>query len=157
VRSQGFQLTHWVYWADILEALERATIHQCNLRPWLTSTLGRYSWSTWKGNNPPVQSQTLTYQYTVPVWWPELKNSPTVAHACRKRWLKWVPKLNPKVSSDPCRWGEWHRAKCVFNGASRIPGELSLGWVKAGVCPGRHKSLLLKIFLRATDVRPQLT
>jgi hypothetical protein len=25
------------------------------------------------------------------VWWPGLKNSPTVTHACRKRRLKWVP------------------------------------------------------------------
>jgi hypothetical protein len=27
----------------------------------------------------------------VPVWWPGLRNSPTVTHACRKRRLKWVP------------------------------------------------------------------
>jgi hypothetical protein len=26
-----------------------------------------------------------------PVWWPGLKNSPTVTYACRKRLLKWVP------------------------------------------------------------------
>jgi hypothetical protein len=26
-----------------------------------------------------------------PVWWPGLKNSSTVTHACRKRRLKWVP------------------------------------------------------------------
>jgi hypothetical protein len=26
-----------------------------------------------------------------PVWWPGLKNSLTVTHACRKRRLKWVP------------------------------------------------------------------
>jgi hypothetical protein len=26
-----------------------------------------------------------------PMWWPGLKNSPTVTHACRKRRLKWVP------------------------------------------------------------------
>jgi hypothetical protein len=26
-----------------------------------------------------------------PLWWPGLKNSPTVTHACRKRRLKWVP------------------------------------------------------------------
>jgi hypothetical protein len=26
-----------------------------------------------------------------PVWWPGIKNSPNVAHACRKRRLKWVP------------------------------------------------------------------
>jgi hypothetical protein len=25
------------------------------------------------------------------VWWPGLRNSPTVTHACRKRRLKWVP------------------------------------------------------------------
>jgi hypothetical protein len=25
------------------------------------------------------------------VWWPGLKNSPTVTHTCRKRRLKWVP------------------------------------------------------------------
>jgi hypothetical protein len=25
------------------------------------------------------------------VWWPGLKNSPTVTHACRKRQLKWEP------------------------------------------------------------------
>jgi hypothetical protein len=25
------------------------------------------------------------------VWWPGLKNSPTVTHSCRKRRLKWVP------------------------------------------------------------------
>jgi hypothetical protein len=27
------------------------------------------------------------------VWWPGNKNSPTVTHACRKRWLKWVATL----------------------------------------------------------------
>jgi hypothetical protein len=27
----------------------------------------------------------------LPVWWPGLKNSPTVTHACSKRLLKWVP------------------------------------------------------------------
>jgi hypothetical protein len=25
------------------------------------------------------------------LWWPGLKNSPTVTHACRKRSIKWVP------------------------------------------------------------------
>jgi hypothetical protein len=25
------------------------------------------------------------------MWWPGLKNSPTVTYACRKRRLKWVP------------------------------------------------------------------
>jgi hypothetical protein len=28
-----------------------------------------------------------------PVWWPGLKNSPTVTRACRKRRLKWVPSI----------------------------------------------------------------
>jgi hypothetical protein len=28
---------------------------------------------------------------SIPVWWPGLKNSPTVTHACCKRRLKWVP------------------------------------------------------------------
>jgi hypothetical protein len=28
---------------------------------------------------------------TSPVWWPGLKNSPTVTHACHKRRLKWAP------------------------------------------------------------------
>jgi hypothetical protein len=37
---------------------------------------------------------------------------------------KEAAKLNPKVLGDPCRWSEWHRAKCVSNGASRIPGKL---------------------------------
>jgi hypothetical protein len=27
------------------------------------------------------------------MWWPGLKNSPTVTHACRKRRLKWVPSV----------------------------------------------------------------
>jgi hypothetical protein len=27
----------------------------------------------------------------IPVWWPGLKNSPTVTYSCRKRRLKWVP------------------------------------------------------------------
>jgi hypothetical protein len=31
------------------------------------------------------------YVAMYPVWWPGLKNSPTVSHACRKRRLKWVP------------------------------------------------------------------
>jgi hypothetical protein len=31
------------------------------------------------------------YSQSAPVWWPGLKNSPTVTHACRKRRLKWVP------------------------------------------------------------------
>jgi hypothetical protein len=26
-----------------------------------------------------------------PVWWPGIKNSPNVTHACRKRRLKWGP------------------------------------------------------------------
>ena len=34
---------------------------------------------------------------------------------------KKAAKLNPKVSSDPCRR---HRANCVSNEPSRIPGEL---------------------------------
>jgi hypothetical protein len=34
-------------------------------------------------NNESVKCHT-------PVWWPGLKNSPTVTHACRKRRLKWV-------------------------------------------------------------------
>jgi hypothetical protein len=29
--------------------------------------------------------------FCISVWWPEDKNSPNVAHACRKRRLKWVP------------------------------------------------------------------
>jgi hypothetical protein len=30
------------------------------------------------------------YKLGSPMWWPELEKSPTVAHACRKRRLKWV-------------------------------------------------------------------
>jgi hypothetical protein len=29
--------------------------------------------------------------WTPPVWWPGVKNSPNVVHACRKRRLKWAP------------------------------------------------------------------
>jgi hypothetical protein len=37
--------------------------------------------------------QFFGYQYDEisPVWWPGLKNSPAVTHACRKRRLKRVP------------------------------------------------------------------
>jgi hypothetical protein len=37
--------------------------------------------------------EQITYHYELmsPVWWPGLKNSPTVTHACRKKRLKWVP------------------------------------------------------------------
>jgi hypothetical protein len=33
------------------------------------------------------------HEIIFPVWWPELKNSPTVTHARRKRRLKWVPSV----------------------------------------------------------------
>jgi hypothetical protein len=33
----------------------------------------------------------ISYIMNPPVWWPGLKNSPTVTHAFRKRRLKWVP------------------------------------------------------------------
>jgi hypothetical protein len=34
---------------------------------------------------------SLTLTEGSPVWWPRLKKSPTVTHACCKRRLKWVP------------------------------------------------------------------
>jgi hypothetical protein len=43
-----------------------------------------------------LQAVLATMQFRIlclsprPVWWPRLKNSPTVTHACRKRRLKWV-------------------------------------------------------------------
>jgi hypothetical protein len=39
-----------------------------------------------------------------PVWWPGLKNSPTVTHACRKRRLKWVPSAWG-IAGPPCLRG----------------------------------------------------
>jgi hypothetical protein len=40
----------------------------------------------------PGKSQICVILFTLnPVWWPKLKNSPTVTHACCKRRLKWVP------------------------------------------------------------------
>jgi hypothetical protein len=35
----------------------------------------------------------IYYHQYIPVWWPGLKNSPTVTHSCRKRRLKWVPSV----------------------------------------------------------------
>jgi hypothetical protein len=51
----------------------------------------------------------LRWRRQYPVWWPGLKNSPTVTHACRKRRLKWVPSpwgyiwatLSPGVINTP--------------------------------------------------------
>jgi hypothetical protein len=42
-----------------------------------------------------------------PVWWPGLKNSPTITHVCYKRRMKWVPSawgngwatLSPEVTN----------------------------------------------------------
>jgi hypothetical protein len=39
-------------------------------------------------------------------WWPGLENSPTVTHACRKRWLKWVPSAW-RYSWDTLSPGVW--------------------------------------------------
>jgi hypothetical protein len=46
-----------------------------------------------------------------PVWWPGLKNGPSVTHGCRKRRLKWVPSawgyswatLSPEVINTEAR------------------------------------------------------
>jgi hypothetical protein len=47
------------------------------------------------GPNPQPDESTLPiyFQNTrlTPVWWPGVKNSPNVAHACRKRRLKGAP------------------------------------------------------------------
>jgi hypothetical protein len=40
-----------------------------------------------------------------PVWWPGLKNSPTVTRACRKRRLKWVPNAWVYIAGPPCLRG----------------------------------------------------
>jgi hypothetical protein len=45
----------------------------------LCNTVILYDWKYW------------TDITKLSVWWPEDKNSPNVAHACRKRRLKWVP------------------------------------------------------------------
>jgi hypothetical protein len=48
-----------------------------------------------KGGQNLINTQIIklfvNIMYNFPVWWPGLKNSPTVTHACRKRRLKWVP------------------------------------------------------------------
>jgi hypothetical protein len=40
---------------------------------------------------PLIVIINTVYLACVPVWWPGLKNRPTVTHACRKRGVKWVP------------------------------------------------------------------
>jgi hypothetical protein len=45
-------------------------------------------------NSPRIEDYCVhhqNYRADVPVWWPGLKNSPTVTQACLKRRLKWVP------------------------------------------------------------------
>jgi len=37
------------------------------------------------------QNNITAYNGASPVWWPGVKNSPNVTHACRKRRLKWGP------------------------------------------------------------------
>jgi hypothetical protein len=58
---------------------------------------------------------TITMMGFFPVWWPGLKNSPTVTHACHKRRLKWVPSawgyscatLSPGAWSSRLGVGSW--------------------------------------------------
>jgi hypothetical protein len=59
-------------------------------------------------------NSNLVIQIACPVWWPGLKNSPTVNHACRKIRLKWVPSawgcwatLSPGVWSSRLGVGRW--------------------------------------------------
>jgi hypothetical protein len=42
----------------------------------------------WEGR---VSPSILPKVLSVPVWWPWVKNSPAIAHACRKRRIKWAP------------------------------------------------------------------
>jgi hypothetical protein len=51
-------------------------------------------------------SQLSSLYFTLPVWWPVLKNSPTVIHACRKRQLKWVPSAWG-IAGPPCLRESW--------------------------------------------------
>jgi hypothetical protein len=74
----------------------------------------------------------MNLSYDFSMWWPEDKNSPNVAHACSKRWLKWVPNawgyscvtLSPGViNTEAWSWrlGVWHGVDCptLLSGNSR--------------------------------------
>jgi hypothetical protein len=45
-----------------------------------------------------IKFTTLHKKY--PMWWPGLKNSPTVTHVCRKRRLKWVPSAWEYINTE---------------------------------------------------------
>jgi hypothetical protein len=55
------------------------SVHSCSVQP---------------GHN------TRSWYYKLSVWWPEDKNNPNVAHACRKRRLKWIPSVG--IAGSPC-------------------------------------------------------
>jgi hypothetical protein len=56
-----------------------------------TKSLSQYSWYQGWDLNPGPPEYEAILSTTCPMWWPVLKNNPTVTHVCRKRRLKWVP------------------------------------------------------------------
>jgi hypothetical protein len=63
-----------------------------SLSPWYDMMLS----CKWRRQPPDWRVARNIYWISscrLPVWWPENKNSPTISHACRKRWLKWVATL----------------------------------------------------------------
>jgi hypothetical protein len=86
-----------------------ATLADCMKFTMIISSFTTHKLNSWHVNNVEGRKLTNTkiYQvlqrhdsHNVPVWWPGLKNSLTVTHACRKRRLKWVP--------CACEYTLWH-------------------------------------------------
>jgi hypothetical protein len=65
-------------WLQILHKLRKYTI--CNRLL-----------NTYKHTYIQTYTNIRLYMHAPPVWWPAVKNSPNVAHVCRKRRLKWAP------------------------------------------------------------------
>jgi hypothetical protein len=76
---------------------------------WCRATSSRRNWSTFQRCLLHCRTISISMWLHFPMWWPGLKNSPTVTHACRKRRLKWVPSawgyswatLSPEVIQRP--------------------------------------------------------
>jgi hypothetical protein len=98
----------------------------------MTRTVYSTSWN--KDYNQYITIKIWIHLH-LPVWWPEDKNIPNVAHACRKRRLKWVPSAwgivghsvsgGHKYGGQVLQVGGWawdwqpHPIKILFSGNPR--------------------------------------
>jgi hypothetical protein len=106
VRTAKYNLMTYIWNEDVLKEIKHNLNWTLFMRNWLDS---------------------------VPVWWPGLKNSPTVTHACRKRRLKWVRST----------WG--------YNWVTLFPGAINtetwsfrLGGLGAGLTIQSRKKVIVK-------------